>query len=444
MLIASLLWHPFRDECHRIGAKLGASSPTYYTIDPRKSCTMALALLALFAYILKPMPEHDIITFLLELVVILLSAKLFGELSERLGQPAVLGELIGGVVLGTGVFTFFHLNDPALVLMSEVGLILLLFETGIHCDLDQLLKAGPTASAVAAIGVVVPFALGWGLMTMLGRGGMEAVFVGAALTATSVGITARVLSDMGKLSLPEAQIVLAAAVIDDVLGIIILSAVQGIALSGALQWGGVLKTVGLSAAFLAAAFWLGPHLSTALVKLVRRMRVRGVLITLAVCFAFVMALTAHAIGTAMIVGAFTAGILLARTDQKEDIDQTVRPVVDVFAPIFFVMVGAKVDLSVFNPFVAENRAVLGLAGLLIVAAIAGKIVSAFAVRAKDLNRWAVGIGMIPRGEVGLIFAQIGFSAGILEPSLYAAMVAMVIVTTFLAPPLLKRSLATAR
>ncbi len=387
------------------------------------------------------MHELDIVRFVAELLVILLSAKLFGELAERLGQPAVLGELIGGVVLGTGIFSFFHLNDPALALMSEIGVILLLFETGIHSDLGQMLKAGPTASAVAAIGVIVPFALGWGLMAALGKPSMECVFVGAALTATSVGITARVLSDMGKLHLPEAQIVLGAAVIDDVMGIIILSAVQGIASSGSLQWGGVLKTILLSAGFLAAALWLGPYLSEALVKIVRRMRVRGVLVGMAVCFAFAMALTAHALGTAMIVGAFTAGILLARTDKKEDIDETVRPVVDIFAPVFFVMVGAKVDLSVFNPATAESRTVLGLAALLILAAVAGKIVSAFAVRDRKLNRWAIGFGMIPRGEVGLIFAQIGLAAGIVEPALYAAVVAMVIVTTFLAPPLLKKSLS---
>lgn len=385
------------------------------------------------------MYELEIVRFLAGLLVILLSAKLFGELAERLGQPAVLGELIGGVVLGTGVVSFFNINDPALALMSEIGVILLLFETGIHSDLGRLLKAGPTASAVAAIGVISPFALGWGLMTALGRGGMEAVFVGAALTATSVGITARVLSDMGKLELPEAQIILGAAVIDDVLGIIILSAMQGIAVSGFLQWAGIVKTILLSAGFLAAALWLGPYLSNALVKIVRRMRVRGVLVGLAVCFAFAMALAAHALGTAMIVGAFTAGILLARTDKKEDIDKTIRPVVDVFAPVFFVMVGAQVDLAVFNPFTAGNRAVLGLAALLILAAVAGKIVSALAVP-KGLNRWTVGFGMIPRGEVGLIFAQIGLTTGIIEPALYAAVVAMVIVTTFVAPPLLKKSL----
>ena len=387
------------------------------------------------------MHEAEIVRFLAEILAILVSAKLFGELAERLGQPAVLGELVGGVILGTGLISFFRLDDPSLALMSELGVILLLFETGIHCDLDRLLKSGATASAVAAIGVVVPFALGWGVMTALGKGGMEAVFVGAALTATSVGITARVLADLGKLDRPEAQIVLGAAVIDDVLGIVILSAVSGIAASGSLQWGSVAKTVLLSAGFLVAALWLGPYLATGLVKIVHRMRVRGVLIGTAVAFAFAMALAAHALGTALIVGAFAAGILLASTDKKEDIDTTVRPVVDVFAPVFFVMVGAKVDLSVFNPSTAENRAVLGLAALLIVAAVAGKLASAAAVRGRELNRWAIGAGMIPRGEVGLIFAQIGLATGLVQAPIYAAVVVMVIVTTFLAPPLLKKTLA---
>lgn len=383
----------------------------------------------------------DLSGFLSSFLLILVSAKLFGELAERLGQPAVLGELVGGVVLGSGLISFFHPHDPTLGVMAEVGVILLLFETGIHSDLGQLLRAGPTASAVAAVGVVVPFALGWGLMSALGHGGMQAVFVGAALTATSVGITARVLSDMGKLDAPEAQIVLGAAVIDDVLGVIILSAVAGIAASGRLEWLGVVRVTALSAAFLAAALWLGPSLSEGLVKVVHRMRVRGVLVGAALCFALALSLAAHLIGTAMIVGAFCAGILLARTDKKEDIDRTMRPVADVFAPVFFVMVGAKVDLKAFDPSVAANRPVLGLAALLIAAAVAGKVASALAVRGKGLRRLAVGYGMVPRGEVGLIFAQIGLSAGIVDAGLYGAVVLMVIVTTFLAPPLLKRSLA---
>jgi Kef-type K+ transport system membrane component KefB len=197
----------------------------------------------------------------------------------------------------------------------------------------------------------------------------------------------------------------------------------------------------LHQAFLAAALYFGPYLSEGLVKIVHRMRVRGVLVGAALCFALALSLAAHLIGTAMIVGAFCAGILLARTDKKEDIDHTIRPVADVFAPIFFVMVGAKVDLKAFDPTVAANRPVLGLAALLILAAVAGKIVSALAVRETGLRRSAIGFGMIPRGEVGLIFAQIGLTAGIVDAGLYGAVVAMVIVTTFLAPPLLKKSLA---
>ncbi|MEK7234867.1 MAG: cation:proton antiporter [Elusimicrobiota bacterium] len=167
------------------------------------------------------------------------------------------------------------------------------------------------------------------------------MFVGAALTATSVGITARVLADMGKLELPEAQIILGAAVIDDIVGIIILSAVQGVAASGSLSWLAVARTTFMSAAFLGAALWIGPRVSEALVGLVRRMRGRGILIVSAVSFAFALALLAHAFGTALIVGAFTAGVLLARTDRREDIDGALKPVADLFVPIFFVMVGAK-------------------------------------------------------------------------------------------------------
>lgn len=385
------------------------------------------------------MHEINVVTFLANLLAILLSAKLFGELAERLGQPAVLGELLGGVILGFGFFSFFHPHDPALALMAEFGVILLLFETGINSDLSELLKAGPVSIAVACVGTILPLALGYGLMAALGHGGMQAVFVGAALTATSVGITARVLADMGKLNIPEAQIILGAAVIDDILGIIILSAVQGVAESGGLSWLAVGRTLALAAAFLSAALWLGPIVSKAMVGIVGRMRVKGVLIVSAIMFAFAMALLAHALGTALIIGAFTAGVLLAKTDKKEDIDGALKPVADIFVPIFFVMVGSKVTLGSYNPLVAANRPMLLLAALLIVLAVAGKILSGWAVWRGGFNRFGIGIGMVPRGEVGLIFAQIGLASGVIDAPLYSAIVAMVVVTTFIAPPLLKRS-----
>ncbi|MBI4371399.1 MAG: cation:proton antiporter [Elusimicrobia bacterium] len=386
------------------------------------------------------MHEINVAGFLANLLVILLSAKLFGELAERWGQPPVLGELLGGVVLGLGLFGF-RPGDPALALMAEFGVILLLFETGIHCDLERLLAAGPASLAVAAVGVALPFALGWAFMSALGRGGMQAVFVGAALTATSVGITARVLADMGRLDAPEAQIVLGAAVIDDILGIVILSAVQGVAESGALSWASVARTALLAAGFLAAALWLGPRVSRSLVGVVRGMRVRGVLIVSAVAFAFALALLAHAVGTALIVGAFTAGVLLAGTDRREDIDGALRPLADVFVPIFFVMVGARVSLGAYNPLVPGNLGMIALALGLAALAVLGKLASGWAVAGRGLNRLAVGAGMIPRGEVGLIFAQIGLSSGAIDAPLYAAVVGMVVVTTFLAPPILKRALA---
>ncbi len=378
------------------------------------------------------MPELGVSGFLASLLVIMLAAKAFGELAERFGQPAVLGELVGGVVLGS--LPFFS-PAPTLSLMAEFGVILLLFETGINSDMGRLLRAGPVSTAVAFAGVAAPFFLGWAFMTALDRGGMQAVFVGAALTATSVGITARVLSDMGRLNAPEAQIVLGAAVIDDIVGLVILAAVQGIALSGALSWWAVGKATLLSLSFLGGALWFGPALSGALVGLVKRMKARGVLIVAAVGFALAMALLAEKLGTALIVGAFTAGLLLAQTDKREDIDGALKPVSDLFVPIFFVMVGAKVRLG----DLAGGDGFPLLAGGLLVAAVAGKLASGWAARGAGLNRWGIGFGMLPRGEVGLIFAQIGLASKVIDGPLYAAVVMVVVVTTFLAPPLLERS-----
>lgn len=323
--------------------------------------------------------------FLTNLLMILVSAKLFGKLAECWKQPAVLGELFGGVLLGTGVVSFFHPNDPGLSLAAEAGVILLLLETGLDSDLKQLLKAGPVSFAVACVGVVLPFLLGVVVMRGLGHASLPAVLVGAALTATSIGITARVLTDIGKLQTPEGQIILGAAVIDDILGIILLAVVQRQALSGPASWG-------------------------------------------------------QAVGSVLIVGAFMTGILLAQTPRKEKIHSFLKPAAGIFVPIFFVMVGAKVDLRPFNPFVAASAGLYGLVVLLIGVAVIGKLASGWAVWTKGVDRLSVGIGMIPRGEVGLIFAQVGLASGVIQGPLYSALIAMVVVTTFITPPLLKKVL----
>ncbi|MBI4376003.1 MAG: cation:proton antiporter [Elusimicrobia bacterium] len=375
---------------------------------------------------------------MINLVVILLGAKLFGELAERLGQPAVLGELLAGVLLGLGLFPSFRPDDAVLGLMAELGVLLLLFETGIHSDLEELLAAGPKSLAVACVGVAAPFVLGFGLMEALGYSGVQSVFIGAAMTATSIGITARVLADLGRLEAVEAKIILGAAVIDDIIGIIILSAVEGMAHSGAFSWLSIARTTMLAAGFFGLALWLGPMVSRTLVTVAKRMQVRGILIVSSIIFAFSMALFAQLLGTALIVGAFTAGMLLAATDKREDIDGRLKPIADIFMPIFFVMVGAKVDLSAYNPLVPGNVPMLGLAITIIALAVAGKIVSGWAAWGGGLNRLGIGAGMVPRGEVGLIFAQVGLAAGAIDSSLYSAVVGMVVATTFVAPVMLKR------
>lgn len=332
-----------------------------------------------------PKRVSALLRFLVDLACVWAGAFVLGKAARRLGQPSVLGELLAGVVLGA--LPFFGRGHPALGWLAEAGVVLLLFETGLHCDIERLLKAGPVASAVAVLGVAVPFALGWGLMAALGKPGLECLFVGAALTATSVGITARVLTDLDALGRPESQIILGAAVIDDVLGILILTGLQSL-VPGAGD---------------------GGH--------------------------------GEALKSALILGSFAAGVACSRSRRRAAIERVALPATRFLAPVFFVMVGAGVDLSVLSPAVPGGGETLALSAALIAVAIAGKLASALAVRGKGLNRWAVGCGMIPRGEVGLIFAQIGLTAGIVEPALYAAVVAMVVVTTFLAPPLLKKSLA---
>jgi len=389
------------------------------------------------------MHQLSVTLFLANLLVILLSAKVFGALAHHGKQPAVLGELLGGVLLGFGLVSFFHPNDPVLSLMAEFGVILLLFQTGLECNLHELLKVGPIAVVVALMGVALPLVAGYGLMRALGHSSLQAVFVGAALTASSVGITARVLSELGKLTTPEGQIILGAAIIDDILGVILLSGVQRMADGGKTSWPQLAWTGMLAISFIGVALWLGPSVSKRLVDVAGRFKAQGTLITATVCFAFAMALLAHALGTALIVGAFTAGILLAQTDRKADIESSLQPVADIFVPIFFVMVGASIELSHYNPVHRENWSVLELAALLIGLAIVTKLVSGWAAWKKGLNRWAIGSGMIPRGEVGLIFAQVGLASAVIDKSLYAALVAMVVMTTFVTPPLLTWALTDA-
>jgi Kef-type K+ transport system membrane component KefB len=378
---------------------------------------------------------------LVGLAIVWLAAKIAGEGMTRLGQTAVLGELLAGIIIGPDGLGLVH-ETKILHALAELGVVLLLFEVGLESDVHDLLRAGIQSTVVALIGVAVPFILGFGVMHWLGHPTLVAVFVGAALTATSVGITARVLSDLGRLQDAAAKVVLGAAVVDDILGLIILAVVTGVAQTGQLSLSAIVSLSAKAVVFLAVAIALGIRFAPALIAYVARMKVRGTLIVYSVLFAVVLATIADLIGLAAIIGSFAAGLILAKTEQREHVEEQITPVADLFVPIFFVTIGMKVQPMMLSPFGADNQ--FGLALLLTVIAVLSKLVTGLSVYQRGVRRWPVAVGMIPRGEVGLIFAGIGLGAGVVAGDLYSALVAMVMLTTFVAPPWLKAVYSTPR
>lgn len=370
--------------------------------------------------------------FLFLLITILVSAKLLGELAERIGQPAVLGELIAGVLVGGSVLGLVDPSLESIHLLAEVGVIILLFEIGLETDLRQLLRVGGASAAVAMVGVVVPFALGYTVAVALGIAQLPAIVVGAALTATSVGITARVLSDLGRLQDPESQIVLGAAVIDDVIGLVILGVVSGLVEGEAVTLGSIAAVTGRAFGFIVGALLLGRLIVPPLFGLLARVGRPETVGAMALVLAFLLAYIADASGSALIIGAFTAGLLLQPTPQAAEIEEGVYRLGQFFVPIFFVLVGASVDV---RTFAQTEVAVIGVA--LVVVAVIGKFVAGYAPIWFKGKKSVIGVGMIPRGEVGLIFAQLGLTAGVLTVGQFSALTLMVIATTFMAPPLLK-------
>jgi Kef-type K+ transport system membrane component KefB len=385
-------------------------------------------------------------TLLVALSAILLAAKLFGDLAERIGQPAVLGELIAGVLLGPSLLGIIPADGPleeVLHVVAELGVILLLFEIGLETDLREMFRVGPAALSVAAVGVVVPFALGYLYWSAAGPGvpadspSAAAIFVGATLTATSVGITARVLSDLNRMRTREARIILGAAVIDDVLGLVILTVVSGMAAGGAVTLLGASRVLGLAVGFLVIAVVLGRVVAPRLFQIAEGMRVRGVLVATAVAVAFGLAGLAELAGSAHILGAFAAGLILSGTNQFDTIEREIKPVVAVVAPVFFVVVGASVDLRLLDPSREGAGGLLLLTILLSGLAIIGKVAAGWAAPWERYRRLVVGVGMVPRGEVGLIFANIGLRTGVISDAVFSALLLMVMITTFVAPPALK-------
>jgi Kef-type K+ transport system membrane component KefB len=376
--------------------------------------------------------------FLLLLAVILISAKILGELAERIGQPAVIGEMVAGVLLGPSVVGLVDPTLPSLHLIAEIGVVLLLFGIGLETDLERLLSVGAAAFTVAIAGVLLPFVSGYAVSRILGLAVLPAIVAGAALTATSVGITARVFSDLGELKSPEGQIVLGAAVIDDVIGLVILAIVTDLVAGNAPSVAGVARATAVAFGFLAAAVLIGRLVVPWLFRLIARTSKEHTLATMALALAFVLAVLASQVGSALIVGAFAAGLVLAPTEYATTIERGIIRLANVFVPIFFVAVGAAVDVRTFG---SREVVVVGIA--LTAVAIVGKFAAGWAPVWVRARKTVIGVGMVPRGEVGLIFAQTGLAAGVLNAGEYSAIMLMVLVTTFMAPPLLRRLLTKA-
>lgn len=403
-------------------------------------------------------------TVLLGVAVILIVAKLSGELFERMGQPAVLGELIGGMVIGNLVLLGFTAAEPLktneiINAFAELGVIILLFEVGLESDLKEMMEVGWSSLLVAALGVIAPFFLGWAVSAYFipDEARLAHIFIGATLCATSVGITARVFKDLGKLPTREARIILGAAVIDDVLGLLILAVVAGAirasATGASISVVQVVMIAGKALIFLVGSIVFGHFVVPQLLRGAGHFESRGVLLTLAISFCFLLAWAASKVGLAPIIGAFAAGLVLDEVHYKpprgrpeRDLHDLVQPVSAVLAPIFFVLMGLRVDLRFF-----AKLNLLGFALVLTMAAIIGKQICSLGVVERGTNRLAIGLGMIPRGEVGLIFAGIGATlllpnaAGVNEPvigaSTFGAVVIMVVITTLVTPPALKWALA---
>ncbi len=376
---------------------------------------------------------------LLALVVVWVSAQLFGELAERLNQPAVLGELVAGVVVGG-----LGLVDPhkeVIHLFAEIGVLVLLFEIGLETQLRELLRVGGASTVVAVTGVALPFAGGYALATAFGGEPLFAVFLGATFTATSVGVTARVFRDLGHLETVEARIILGAAVIDDVLGLVILTLITSILAGGSLAVGLAVRLLAIAVAFLVGSLAVGRLVIPWAMRGVSGLRVRGALVPAAMALAFGLALLADRAGSATIIGAFAAGLILAGTEQRGEIEHGVRSVAHLFVPIFFVTVGAQVSLAAFNPLDRATWPLIAEVVILAVMAVATKWAAGYSTFWMRIRRNVVGAGMVPRGEVGLIFAQVGRTSGLLSDEQFSVVVLVVMITTFVAPVVLRRLLA---
>jgi Kef-type K+ transport system membrane component KefB len=394
--------------------------------------------------------------FFLYLAIILITARLFSEIAGRHGIPPVIGELLAGLVLGTSLLGWITPGET-MKLLAEIGIILLLFEVGMDTDLFRLAKSGIKPIVVAVVGFVLPFALGytvcrWGF----GLDNLVALFIGGTLTATSIGITVRVLDDLGKRHEDEAQIVIGAAVLDDILGVLALAFLYQFAIQHEVS----LVATGTVAFYILLFMLLSPFVAKVAGGIIdhydQRAATPGLLVTMALSLILLFSWLAHAVGAPLIMGGFAAGIALSQhfrfnvrqrlgmsalnrwfapsPQLAHRLEEQMRPLIHIFAPLFFVMVGVSLNLNTVD---WGSSRVWQLGGALIAVAFLGKLAAGFFIRESRFRQTAIGLAMIPRGEVGLIFAQLGLSQGILDDETYAALLIVIVLTTIAPPFLLK-------
>ena len=390
----------------------------------------------------------EVSEFFLKLLLILISAKLFAEVFAYLKLPSVLGEVIAGIIIGPSLLGII-VPDSTFYLLAEIGILLLLFEVGLETDVGQLVKVGVQSSLVAVTGVIAPALLGfWISSHIFNLSFVVSLFIGGTLVATSIGITVRVLVDLKKHRTKTAKIVLGAAVLDDVVGVVILAVLYDFAVKGEINVMNTAKVIGFIAIFLLIA----PIITKLFVPLISKLssgsRTHGMIPTIIVSVILLLAVVSHKAGAPEILGSFAAGIALARRfflplgatvdhyshDLAEKIEVNMKPIIDLFVPIFFVIVGASINLKVID---FTSSTFWQIAGLLTVGAIIAKMLSGIWVKGGLRTKLSTGIAMVPRGEVGLIFAEVGKKSGIFDDTIYAVIVFVVALTTLFAPLLLR-------
>ena len=375
---------------------------------------------------------HEYDALLLGLFAIFVAAKAIGEIFERLRLPAVLGEILAGVVFGPYALGWIHPSDT-LQAIAEIGAIFVLFHAGLEVSAKDLIKVGRTAIMVAVAGIIVPFVLGFAYMRWRGDALTESVFVGAAMVATSVGITARVLGDMGVLASRTAKIILGAAVFDDILGMLLLAVVDGLAQSEGVHWGRLAVLAAEAILFALFMIFIGPRILCKLRPGVSRLSTHNAPLIVALMVCLGLSFAAAKIGMAAIIGAFFAGMIFSEYSPEWDLLPRVHAITEFLGPFFFFSIGSQLNVKLFN------GEVLWVAAIVTVLALLSKVIGCgLPVLGEGWNTvLSVGVGMMPRGEVALIVALVGLNSGIVTQSTYAIVVFMTAITTVLAPPLLR-------